>query len=73
MDAHQTIVSVALLAKSNAETPTNDASEGRSEGMRREISRAAFAPTTTTRSLAPVLGVAAPRLTIASTPRLVVQ
>ena len=46
MDAHQTIVSVVLPAKSNAETPANAASEARSEAMRREISRSAVAATT---------------------------
>ena len=38
MDVRPAIVSVALPAKSNAETPTKAASEGRSEAMRREIS-----------------------------------
>jgi hypothetical protein len=36
MDVHQAIVSVALAAKSNAETLTKAASEGRSAVMRRE-------------------------------------
>src|SRR4029453_7899338 len=51
MDAHQTIVSVVLPAKSNAETPTNAASEGRSAAMRREISRSAVAATITLESV----------------------
>src|SRR3954462_7685011 len=33
MDAHQTIVSAALVAKSNARTPTNERWDVRSEGM----------------------------------------
>jgi hypothetical protein len=53
MEVHQTIVSVALPAKSNAETPTKAASEGRSEARRREISTPAVAATTTTPSSAP--------------------
>ena len=36
MEVHQTIVSVVLPANSNAETPANAASEGRSEAMCRE-------------------------------------
>jgi hypothetical protein len=63
MGAHQTIVSVVVPAKSNAETPTNAASEDRSNAMRREISRSAVAATTTIPSSAPVLVVAAPRVT----------
>jgi hypothetical protein len=38
IDAHQTIVTAALAAKSNAETPNNACWEARSEPMRREIS-----------------------------------
>src|SRR5512146_1351005 len=37
MDAHQTVVSAALAAKSSAETPKNACWEARSEAMRREI------------------------------------
>src|SRR5438552_1742227 len=48
IDAHQTIVTAALAAKSSAETPKNACWEARSEAMRREISRAALAPTTST-------------------------
>src|SRR3984893_9961033 len=36
MDAHQTIVTVALAAKSSAETPKNACWEARSEAMGRE-------------------------------------
>src|SRR5260370_24293424 len=36
MDAHQTIVTAALAAKSSAETPKNACWEARSEAMRRE-------------------------------------
>src|SRR5207247_4624798 len=46
MDAHQTIVTAALAAKSSAETPRNACWEARSETMRREISRPPVAPTT---------------------------
>src|SRR5512132_3113290 len=61
MDAHQTIVTAALAAKSSAETPIKARSEARSEVMRREISR----PAVTTRqprrrSALVVLVVAAP-------------
>ena len=38
MDAHQTIVTAALAAKSSAETPKKARWEVRSETMRREIS-----------------------------------
>src|ERR1700682_3390271 len=44
MDAHQTIVTVALAAKSSAETPKNACWEARSEAMGREISSRAVAP-----------------------------
>src|SRR5438128_9559637 len=44
MDAHQTIVTAALAAKSSAETPTNACWEARWEAMRREISSPAVAP-----------------------------
>src|SRR3979411_814738 len=44
MDAHQTIVSAALAAKSSAETARNACREARSEAMRREISCPAVAP-----------------------------
>ena len=37
MDAHQTIVTAALAAKSSAETPKKARSEVRAEAMRREI------------------------------------
>ena len=37
MDAHQTIVTAALAAKSSAETPRNVCWEARSETTRREI------------------------------------
>src|SRR2546425_6096622 len=43
MDAHQTIVTAALAAKSSAETPKNACWEARSEAMRREISSPAVA------------------------------
>src|SRR5260221_1714290 len=46
MDAHQTIVTAALAAKSSAETPKKARWEARSETMRREISRLPVAPTT---------------------------
>jgi hypothetical protein len=39
MDAHQTIVTAALAAKSSAETPKKARWEARSETMRGEISR----------------------------------
>src|SRR5882762_3874927 len=39
MDAHQTIVTAALAAKSSAEMPKNACWEARSVTMRREISR----------------------------------
>src|SRR5229473_5596660 len=48
MDAHQTIVTAALEAKSSAETPKKARWEARSEAMRREISRPAVASTTPT-------------------------
>ena len=38
MDLYQTIVTVALAAKSSAETPNKARWEARSEAMRREIS-----------------------------------
>src|SRR2546427_11324223 len=44
MDAHQSVVSAALAAKSSAETPKKAWWEARSEAMRREISRSAVAP-----------------------------
>src|ERR1700682_3401835 len=44
MDAHQTIVTAVLAAKSSAETPKNACWETRSEAMRREISSPAVAP-----------------------------
>src|SRR5687767_1969778 len=37
MDAHQTIVTAALAAKSSAETPKNTCCEARSEAMRGEM------------------------------------
>src|SRR5256886_14247719 len=43
MDAHQTIVTAALAAKSSAETPKKACWEARSEAMRREISSPAVA------------------------------
>src|SRR5436309_8758269 len=51
MDAHQTIVTAALAAKSNAETPKKARWEARPETMRRETCRPPDAPTTTTISL----------------------
>ena len=39
IDAHQTIVTAALAAKSSAETPKKARWDARSETMRREISR----------------------------------
>src|SRR6266545_6402461 len=44
MDAHQTIVTAALAAKSSAETPRNACWEARSEAMGREISSPEVAP-----------------------------
>ena len=44
MDAHQTIVTAALAAKSSAETLKKACWEARSEAMRREISSPAVAP-----------------------------
>src|SRR5881397_3080088 len=55
MDAHQTIVTAALAAKSSAETPKN----ARSEAMRREISRSVVAPRQPRLRLAPVVLVVA--------------
>jgi len=43
MDAHQTIVTAALAAKSSAETPKNASWEARPEAMRGEISSPAAA------------------------------
>src|ERR1700675_656480 len=61
MDAHQTIVTAALAAKSSAETPKKARWEARSEAMRREISRPAVAPRQPRlRSARVVLVVAAP-------------
>src|SRR5258706_943661 len=61
MGAHQTIVTAALAAKSNAETPKKARWEARSEAMRREISRPAVAPRQPRlRSALVVLVVAAP-------------
>src|SRR6058998_264946 len=61
MDAHQTIVTAALAAKSSAETPKNASWEARSEAMRREISSPAVAPRQPRlRSALVVLVVAAP-------------
>src|SRR5207247_2312718 len=61
MDAHQTIVTAALAAKSSAETPKNTSWEARSEAMRREISSPAVAPRQRRfRSALVVLVVAAP-------------
>src|SRR5256884_9895646 len=61
MDAHQTIVTAALAAKSSAETPKNASWEARAEAMRREISSPAVAPRQPRlRSALVVLVVAAP-------------
>src|SRR5205809_5964049 len=61
MDAHQTIVTAALAAKSSAETPNKASWEARSEAMRREISSPAVAPRQRRfRSALVVLVVAAP-------------
>src|SRR6266536_4686775 len=61
MDAHQTIVTAALAAKSSAETPRNACWEDRSEAMRRESSSPAVAPRQPRlRSALVVLVVAAP-------------
>src|SRR5712692_5174615 len=61
MDAHQTIVTAALAAKSGAETPKKACREARSEAMRREISSPAVAPRQPRlRSALVVLVVAAP-------------
>src|SRR5207248_9847224 len=61
MDAHQSLVSPALAAKSRAETTKNACWEARSEAMRREISSPAAAPRQPRlRSALVVLVVAAP-------------
>src|SRR2546422_8250688 len=61
MDAHQTIVTAALAAKSSAETPKTASWEARSEATRREISSPAVAPRQRRfRSALVVLVVAAP-------------
>src|SRR5437016_5550934 len=61
MDAHQTIVTAALAAKSSAGMPKNACWEARSEAMRREISSPAVAPRQRRlRSALVVLVVAAP-------------
>src|SRR6185436_15304804 len=62
MDAHQRIVTVALAAKSSAETPRNACCEARAEAMRREISKSRGCATTaiTFYSALVVLVVAAP-------------
>src|SRR5688572_4086600 len=44
MDAHQSVVSAALAAKSSAETPKKAWWEARSEAMRREISNPEVTP-----------------------------
>src|SRR3979490_385886 len=51
MDAHQTIVTAALAAKSSAEAPKNACREARSEARCREISHPPVAPTTSTMRL----------------------
>jgi hypothetical protein len=48
MDAHQTIVTAALVAKSSAETPKKVCWDARSGAIGREISPPAVAPTTPT-------------------------
>src|SRR5436190_2285155 len=58
MDAHQTIVTAALAAKSSAETPKNACCETRLEAMPREIS-GLRAPMTSTTSALLILVVAA--------------
>src|SRR5438876_6029438 len=61
MEAHQTIVTAALAAKSSAETPRNACREARSEAMPRETCRPAVAPRQPRlRSALVVLIVAAP-------------
>src|SRR6266478_2887939 len=61
MDAHQTIVTAVLAAKSSAETPRNACWEARSEAMDGEISSPEFAPRQPRlRSALVVLVVAAP-------------
>jgi hypothetical protein len=45
MDAHQTIVTATLAAKSSAETQKKARRETRSEAMCREVSRPSVAPT----------------------------
>src|SRR3989475_9159434 len=61
MDAHQTIVTAALAAKSSAGMPKKACWEARSEAMRREISGPAVAPRQRRlRSALVVLVVAAP-------------
>src|SRR5439155_7901755 len=48
MEAHQTIVTAALAAKSSAETPRKVRGEAGSEAVRLEISGPPVAPTTPT-------------------------
>src|SRR5215472_235692 len=48
MDAHQTIVTAALTAKSSAETPKKARWEGRLETMCRDLPSRSYATTTTT-------------------------
>jgi hypothetical protein len=48
IDAHQTIVTVALAAKSSAKTPKNARGDARSETIPREIFRARVASTIAT-------------------------
>src|SRR5467141_4401176 len=62
MDAHQTIVTAALPAKSSAETPKKARWEARSETMRREISRSPL------RQRHPRLGSALVVLVVAAPP-----
>jgi hypothetical protein len=60
MEAHHTMVSVALPAKSSAETPTNAAWEARSEAMQRESDGSSSCDTFPTARSAPVVLVVTP-------------
>src|SRR5438105_13441038 len=53
IDAHQTIVTAALAAKSSADTPRKACCDARSEAMRREISPLRNCATMITTSLSP--------------------
>src|SRR6476659_6616714 len=57
IDAHQTIVTVALAAKSSAETPKKARREARSEAPRRETSASCGGASTPTARSALAVGV----------------